>query len=279
VSGVAFGNGMFAAIGGKSCTNVQGVCTASTVLRSDATGQTWTEAGTVPEPLADLAYGNGTWTAVGTASGPAGQTPLEYQSTDLTTWKKVTPTVTDRGSGTADGGFVTIAFADGHWAGTIFYGETALGAHSQLVTSTDGVHWDSPALANSQDTAAWARGFAGVAHGDKGWLAIGQNSDWDGNGPISAAKQTGVVISSSDGTSWTSSATTPADVSAIAPVFSGGSWYAISAPLTSAPTTSVDLLSSADGKAWTRAGTITIPAGAKSGSTVGPAVTDLAAAA
>ena len=79
-----------------------------------------------------------------------------------------------------------------------------------------------------------------MAHGDKGWLAIGASSMFDpGAGNIVS---TGNAQLSSDGTTWRSSPTTPKDLVVDTPVFSGGRWYATREAANRASSTSVDLL-------------------------------------
>ena len=90
LSGVGFGNGSFVAVGTGTCTQ-SGPCN-SVVLKASASGRDWTQAATIPDEVDDVAYGNGKWLAVGGVGySPTGKTgTVVYQSTDATTWTKVT---------------------------------------------------------------------------------------------------------------------------------------------------------------------------------------------
>jgi hypothetical protein len=195
--GVGFGNDMFVAVGEEA------------VYTSDATGRSWTKAATVPAYLNDVAFGAGKWLASGTSVSSTGDgDAVLYQSTDARTWTKIETSLPSAGTSSL---FGSVAFGDDLWVASQS-GSVGGSYESRLYTSADGVSW-APASASGGGTLGYADGV--------GWLAMGE-AGTTGSGVPPA----GVARRSTDGITWSETATTPPDTSFSGSlVFIDGRWY------------------------------------------------------
>jgi hypothetical protein len=264
LGGVAFGNGSFVAVGSGACTQ-SGQCN-SVVFKASASGRDWSQAATIPDEVFDVAYGNGKWLAVGGkqfgGTGAGGATV--YQSTDAITWSKVTLVQNDVIEFVV---LTSVAFGDGRWVAVAGMGN-GREVNYELLASPDGSTWTEVGNA--------ASGIAQVAHGTSGWLAIGASS---GAGESGTQFTTiGTAQTSTDGTTWMSSPTSPASLAAYSPVFAGGRWYVTRHDNGRTTTAGVDLLSSTDGITWAPSGGIPVPGAASGKGSEGPSVADMAVA-
>ncbi len=203
LSGIAYGNGTFVAVG-YSCTNTWSDYTAIVLSSSD--GITWTK-GTAPVQdtvLTGVTYGNGTFVAVGYSyTNTTTTTAVVLFSSDGATWTLgALPVQTGAlygvtyGNGTfVSVGTSTFTSPDGTaWTrrtGNKLYGVTygngtfvATGAN--VFTSTDGIKW-------VQRTATSDYTLYGVTYGNGAFVVVGYYYK----------KDLPIVISSSDGITWT----------------------------------------------------------------------------
>jgi hypothetical protein len=249
IDAIAYGNGAFLALVVSSCRGASSCAPSTKVLRADASGASWTTVATVGKRLSALAFGDGRWLAPFSAGDPETDPSVNaYESTDGTTWT-VRPLVG------ADGffeGFSSLAYGGGRWVAVRPAHEG--GSPSTLFTSTDGTNWSR--------TGGGGPGDGSIGYGPPGWLETGHHMD------ATTGAVSGSVQRSTDGASWSVSPTAPTTAGVGPPVFRDGHWYAASQPSfgAAAPSaTTIDLLRSDDGVAWTTAGSIPVPAGASVG--------------
>lgn len=236
IDGVAFGDGTFVAVGGAD------------IYRSDATGRTWTQVATVPDILQDVAYGDGVWTAVGTdvaVRGPADG--VVYQSTDATTWTEVATVPEIAGFGL---GITSIDYGNGRWNAVMETDDQV--SVSTGLTSTDGKTWTEAIFGTEAVANAEVR-FDGDS-----WLAIGFTSPGGGLDD-QAASSVSRAWTSTDGTSWSSSAVTPADLAQASIAAVDGAWVAAREPSIAG---TADLATSTDGITWTVGQSLGLPGSA-----------------
>ena len=131
--GVTYADGKFVAVGGTSTG-----LTSTTRAMTSPDGVTWTAAPTFPLPAGgvgnfySVAYGNGTFVAVGGASGGGSSPGRISTSTDGDTW-------TSRSVPALDGQINTwrgVAYGDGKFVAVGQTGDT-----TRMVTSPDGATW------------------------------------------------------------------------------------------------------------------------------------------
>jgi len=245
LSGLAYGNGIFVAIGGSSSwTSIDGMNWTLHAGPPGGFGYSYDYDGPV------LTFGNGLFVA-GTGTVDSRDTGIQTSS-DGVTWTK-------RFSGTEDR-FTSIAYGNGLFV--------AVGSHvggSSLFTSADGVTWTSqPSLLilngvfygnglfvllgkggtilTSVDGFTWQNHLFGptenltsIAHGNDRFVAVGER---------------GIILSSADAVSWARA--TPATQADLADVtFGNGLFVAVGRSVLGARG---PILSSADAVDWTNFG-------------------------
>ncbi len=163
LNAVAFANGQFVAVG------MGATRTGAALIMTSPDGTTWsvveTVANTVSAQLSDIAFGGGTWVAVGGAGANRILT-----STDGRTW-------TARSApGFANGSKLT------YGAGRF----VAAGSGNTALTSTDGITWTNPTVAPANTL------LVGVAFGGGRFVLVGRDANF-----------TAAAFTSTDGTIWT----------------------------------------------------------------------------
>lgn len=167
VSGIAYGNGKWVAVGnfGKTSTSTDGT--------------TWSTVTTVGNTrhLEDVTYGNGLWMAVGVSASNS-VSPCIYKSTDGVTW-----TAVFNGPSTGYYKLFDVTYAEGMW---VAVGKT----HTSvlLCTSPDGTNWT---VKSTGITGAYQ--LNEVAYGNNKWIAT------------STSQQ--LVVSTDNGSTWTAGST------------------------------------------------------------------------
>ena len=161
---------------------------ASTVVITSDDGKAWTKAATITGFRAGgLAWGDGTWVAVGLDANGKG---VAQHSTDLTTWK-VAAQLPAPVSG--------VAFGAGLW---VAVGSTGSGttARPVLLTSPDATTWTQRSIAPPQDGDETTE-LQRVAFMDGTWYAKGAQycAADDGQSGSACTLQT---ITSTDGLNW-----------------------------------------------------------------------------
>ncbi|MGZ7087551.1 MAG: hypothetical protein ACXVIH_14580, partial [Ilumatobacteraceae bacterium] len=144
-------------------------------------------------PFTSVAYGDGTWIAVGNGIHQYGETSMTYRSTDGTHWTRQNDTGLNSQTDSR------IAFGSGQWA---------LGGQALSPTGSQGVYPDG-VVSVSTDTTTWTSDpgaqfvhnkIAGVAYGNGQWLAVGQ----DGDHPVGYHRNpSSAFFASSDAKTWT----------------------------------------------------------------------------
>ncbi len=163
-NGIEFANGQFVAVGMGSPTR-----TGAALIMTSPDGANWSivdsVAATVNAQLRDIAYGGGTWVAVGFGGAKV------LSSTDARTW-------TIRGTpGIAIPAKVT------YGAGRF----VASGSGNTALTSTDGITWTNPTVTASTNTL-----IEGAAFGSGKFVLVGRDSNFNA-----------AAFTSTDGTTWT----------------------------------------------------------------------------
>ncbi|MEI6155139.1 MAG: hypothetical protein WCQ90_13755, partial [Deltaproteobacteria bacterium] len=165
ISGIAAGNGTLAIIGQDGD------------IATSADGVTWVDRSVVSGNLSGIAFGNGTFAAVG-ISGE------KVTSADGVTWTVTQP---------EDEQYLSaIAFGSSGFVAVGGFGNWAEGGISTVVTSTDGKTWTKVLFDLFQYN------IGGIAYGNSSFVAISNDGVYD---PFS---QFGLILTSPDGTTWTS---------------------------------------------------------------------------
>ena len=235
--GMAFGNGLFVAVGdaGKIRTSTDGVAwttrtspitgdirqivfregqfaaaAANGVVLTSPDGITWTQRSTgASTVLANIEHGNGTWVVFNLADPIA---PMV--SRDLTSWTTTTaPAINARGCTYANGLYV------------------AVGLSGAIFTSTDGFAW-------TQRTSGITRDLVAVTYGGGVFVATGGY---------------GEILSSPDGITWTRRTTslTGAALTIGGVAYGNGRFVAF---YTVTPGTTAGIVTSLNGTTWTVGG-------------------------
>ncbi|WP_420124776.1 DUF6777 domain-containing protein [Nakamurella sp.] len=192
------GPDLVVAVGGMPWT---GVNQPSGVIRTTADGEGWNEPIAVQDHLLDVAFGNGTWLAVG-QPGPdeaKGKVPV-YRSTDGITWDRQLVTLPTTATHLYPYG--TIAFGGGAWLLPAVDDVGDLGI-PLLFRSTDGVTWTDVTVPGPSATYAGVRAFNGQA-----WGVTGSQFFFDG-ALERAPREELRVGGSPDGITWQPVAGTP----------------------------------------------------------------------
>jgi hypothetical protein len=219
LAGVAFGDGLFVAVGPLGCARFG--CFYGKVLTS-SDGRNWTQHVVAEAPLLGITHANGTFVTFG------GKGEI-FTSQDAIRWEQRSP------ESVAPGFIHRITYGDGKF---VAVGWTTLGG-STIVTSRDGAIWKSArtvvndppydvtygggqfvavggaSIHTSTNGSDWALCYSGttailigVAHGNGRFVAIGAN--YNGDFPQ------GRVLTSTDATTWSHlslGTNQPADVS------------------------------------------------------------------
>jgi hypothetical protein len=200
--------------------------------------KTWTTVTTVPDILRDATYANGRWIAVGNdiVRGSSDEMANEfppaavYSSADGHAWTRIASL--DHAPP-----FTSVAFASGAWI-AVGNGMHEWGSPSVTYRSTDGRTWtqqDSTSLQQSESQGA-------LAFGNGRWVLGGLDVS-----PNQSTGNDGVISTSSDSVRWTAVARFPrSQIAGL--VFSQGKWFALAV--------TGDVLSSADGRTWSKVGSV-----------------------
>ncbi|WP_395726746.1 DUF6777 domain-containing protein [Nakamurella sp.] len=178
----------------------------SGVIVTSTDGSTWSEPIAVADYLVDVAYGNGSWLALGGAS--PGATPdsiaraVLYRSSDGRTWDRQEVTLPGEHSVFDLAG--SIDFGAGHWLipAADNVGDSGI---PYLFSSSDGATWTDVPVPNSEYVTD-ARAFTGQA-----WGITGAELFYD-NGLNEAPRQELRVGGSGDGAGWQPVPGTPANL-------------------------------------------------------------------
>ncbi len=165
LNGIEFANGLFVAVGMGSPTRIGGA-----LIMTSTDGANWSivdsVADTINAQLRDVAYGGGTWVAVGFGGTKA------LSSTDGRTW--------------SPRGMPGIAIPS-----KVTYGAgrfVAAGSGNTALTSTDGITWTNPTVAPANTIVE------GVTFGSGKFVLVGRDSSFNP-----------AAFTSTDGTTWTQS--------------------------------------------------------------------------
>lgn len=183
--------GLAVAVGGVPWT---GTNQPSGVIRTTADGERWNEPISVQDHLLDVAYGDGTWLAIGqpTPDEDKGTVPV-YRSTDGITWDRQLVALPTTATHLYPYG--TIAFGGGAWLLPAVEDVGDLGI-PLLFRSTDGVTWTDVTAPGPSATYAGVRAFNGQA-----WGVTGSQFFFDG-GLEQAPREELRVGGSPDGVAW-----------------------------------------------------------------------------
>lgn len=168
LNGVAYGNGLFVAVGGGTPTKISGG-----LVMTSPNGIDWTINQTVADTTnaqyQDVLYGNNTFLITGSSSG-------FLASTDGLTWTgRPAPGGVFTGNGTFGGGRFVLS-----------------GNGNSVVVSTDGVTWTRTAVAGA--IGASSPFIEDVTYGGGKYVAIGRDNNFNG-----------VAYTSTDAATWTAS--------------------------------------------------------------------------
>jgi hypothetical protein len=215
---VRFLNGMFIAVG-------DGIITVST------NGTDWIDQGGAGiGVLRDVAFGNGTYVAVGGTQLDAQGSPVIVTSPDGVTWTQRTAPVTNT--------LEAVTFANGLFV--------AVGGLGIIVTSTDGATWIDRSVSpfyflsditfgngvlvvaansgvglTSPDGVSWSASDGGTIRNTLNGIAFGDGMFVGVGFPVVNSNQ---VFTSTDGVDWTPRAST-SDNSYLLAVAFGGGWF------------------------------------------------------
>ncbi|WP_345763183.1 DUF6777 domain-containing protein [Diaminobutyricibacter sp. McL0608] len=256
VTGLAWGGGLWVAVGlPPSIQSPQSTILTSRDLR------TWTTVASVPGRLTGVAYGDGQWVAVGTPTphlGDAGfvydSAGLVYSSADGSQWHPMT-TITGAIQTAGLDGFESVGFGGGKWI-AVAGGMQKAG----LLTyeSADGSAWTV-----QNDDPLGTQTNPHVAYSPADWLITASPV-----GPqFGGAPTDGVIAVSTDSTHWQVAPATGLTQKSVESVgFGAGRWLATTEesdlPNPSHALVVSQVLTSTDGTAWTRIGSIGGPMGA-----------------
>lgn len=259
IDGLAWGDGRWIAV---AQSDDQSAIRAEVLTSTDLTS--WTTAATVDGRLRGVAFGAGTWMAVGDPadgysdtlglSEPSGHA-LVYSSSDGTNWTKEATVATP-----GLDGFWSVAYGGGRWMATTY----AMYVPDTKVTSyqsADGSTWSANGTPIADQTAGM------VAYGEGSWrIAASTTYPADPTTGFPATDDT-LIDTAADGVAWSTSG--PAALKQQRPrglAFGGGHWLVgtedadLQNPEHSIATTQVT--SSDDGTTWKTVGHIDGPLGA-----------------
>ncbi len=215
LNGIAYGNGEFVAVGGRSQAHCNG-CWEGTIVTS-ADGVNWVPRQAVKDfHFYQIAYGNGQFVAVGGRyRDTPGFTTYLKDGTILTSTNGVNWVLRPSG---ATNGLRGSAYGNGQF---VAVGDPGLGFadSATILTSTDGVNW----VQRESGLTGFNRLF-GIAYGNRQFVAVGTSIvtsanglDWVqrqletqdnlsgiayGNGQFVAVSDKMLVLTSSDGVHW-----------------------------------------------------------------------------
>ncbi len=228
--GIAYGDGLFAAVGGDG---------ESGVIYTSPDGATWSEVIAVDEPLDDIAYGNGRWLAIGAERS--------WSSTDANTWTEQPPFEFEYEQTYAE----AIAFGDDRF---LLY-VSSCGASRcfplELRTSTDGQSWTvDPSSGDGIPDSGFtvSLGFAGSF----GITGVDPDPLPDG---VPMVEQTySPAAGRLEGNTWRPVSLQPADLDILGLGGAGSTWLAIGSQGSSSGP--VGVWTSADMATWTQVGSV-----------------------
>jgi hypothetical protein len=216
LSSVAYGAGRWVIVGYDTPgIAVNGTVHTTRVAYTSTDAMTWTDisidngSNSADQELSSVAFGDGSWTAVGTEPGLEQLTT--FRSADGTTWTAQGPSLDIVGT------VAGVAFHGGQWTLVANPGLRA----SAIYQSTDGYSW-----ASVQGTTGFPVLVDSVAAGDPGYLAVGNDYTQGSAGGASA------FYTSPDGKTWSQAGQIDTSVTALAFGATGTD------PAASSPTTS-----------------------------------------
>ena len=137
-----------------------------------------------------VAYGGGTWVAVGKSGIKGGYDSIMYSTNGGVSWTK--PTTGDSFPSGAEG--LGVAYHEGHWVAVAGSASTTGGAE-KIMWSTNGTCW----VHSASNGASFSISGNAVAYGSDRWVAVGNNNVLGGGDPY------GNILVSLDGKFWTKS--------------------------------------------------------------------------